>query len=84
MASLEMNKIAGAILVAGLVAMVTGFVAHELVNPERQGGESAGSETAAAPAAPAAPSAIEPVSPLLAKADFRRRPGDRQEMHELP
>jgi cytochrome c len=69
MASLEMNKIAGAILVAGLVAMVTGFVAHELVNPERQGGESAGSETAAAPAAPAAPAAIEPVSPLLAKAD---------------
>jgi cytochrome c len=72
MSSLEMNKIAGAILVAGLVAMVTGFVAHELVNPERQGGESAGTgtETAgAASTAPAAPAAIEPVSPLLAKAD---------------
>jgi len=68
MSSLEMNKIAGAILVAGLVAMVTGFVAHELVNPERQGGESASTESAMAPAAPA-PSAIEPISPLLAKAD---------------
>jgi cytochrome c len=72
MSSLEMNKILGAILAAGLVAMVSGFVAHELVNPEREsGGAGKGAEMAAAPAAtaPAAPAAIEPVSPLLAKAD---------------
>jgi cytochrome c len=72
MSSLEINKIAGAILVAGLVAMVTGFVAHELVNTERPGGQSAGGESAAAPAAEttaSAPAPIEPVSPLLAKAD---------------
>ena len=70
MSSLELNKIIGAILVAGLVAMVTGFIAHELVNPEHQGGESAGTEMAGAPAAePVAPAVIEPVSPLLAKAD---------------
>ena len=74
MASLEVNKIAGAILLAGLVAMVTGFIAHELVNPERQGGEAGGgTEMAgtapATPAAPAAPAPIEPVSGLLAKAD---------------
>ncbi len=73
MSSLEMNKIVGAVLLAGLVAMVTGFVAHELVNTERQGGEATGAQVATAPAAgetPAAPTAvIEPVSGLLAKAD---------------
>ncbi len=68
MSSLELSKIIGAILLAGLVAMVTGFVAHELVNPERQGGEGAApaGETAAAPQGPPV---IEPVSALLAKAD---------------
>ncbi|HEX3064503.1 MAG TPA: cytochrome c family protein [Dongiaceae bacterium] len=71
MASLEVNKVAGAILLAALVAMVTGFIAHELVNPERQGGEAGGGTEMAgtAPAAPAAPAPIEPVSGLLAKAD---------------
>ncbi len=73
MSSLELNKIVGAVLVAGLVAMVTGFVAHELVNTERQGGETAGTQMAAAPAgesaATPAPAVIEPVSGLLAKAD---------------
>jgi cytochrome c len=70
MSSLEVNKIAGAILFAGLVAMITGFIAHELVNPERQGGEGGGMEVAGtAPAAPATPAPVEPVSGLLAKAD---------------
>jgi len=65
MASLELNKIVGAILLGGLVSMVTGFVAEELVKPH---GEIA--ETAAPPtAAPSAPAVIEPVSGLLAKAD---------------
>ena len=70
MSSLELNKIVGAILVAGLVAMGTGFVAHELVNPERQGGESAGTEIATVAGAPAAPAVVEPVSGLVAKADI--------------
>lgn len=65
MASLELNKIVGAILLGGLVCMVTGFVAEELVKPH---GEVA--ETAAPPsAAPSAPAVIEPVSGLIAKAD---------------
>jgi cytochrome c len=66
MASLEMNKIAGAILTAGLIAMLSGFVAEELVRPQQATTE--GPAGAAAPA-PTAPPAIEPVSPLLAKAD---------------
>ena len=82
MASLEVNKIAGAILLGGLVAMVTGFIAHELVNPERQGGERRRAQLAAAPAALGgpAPAPIEPVSGLIAKADVHRRSADRTEM----
>jgi cytochrome c len=69
MSSLELNKIVGAILLAGLVAMITGFIAHELVNPEHQGGEGGAEVAGTAPAAPEAPAPIEPVSALLAKAD---------------
>ncbi len=62
------TSVAGAVLFAGLVAMVTGFIAHELVNPEHQGGEG-GEAAITAPAAPAAPAPVEPVSGLIAKAD---------------
>ena len=72
MDTLEVNKFVGAILVGGLVAMVTGAVAHMLVAPKHhEGGEMAAISSGAAPepsAAPA-PAALEPVSPLLAKAD---------------
>lgn len=67
MSSFEMNKIIGAILASGLLAMVAGFIAHELVNPEHQGGEVAA--TSEMPEAAQGPAVIEPVSPLLAKAD---------------
>ena len=65
MASLELNKIVGAILLGGLVSMVTGFVAEELVKPHGEIAETA----APASAAPSAPAVIEPVSGLIAKAD---------------
>ncbi len=72
MDTLEVNKFVGAILVGGLVAMVTGSIAHMLVAPKHhEGGEMAAISSGAAPepsAAPA-PAALEPVSPLLAKAD---------------
>jgi cytochrome c len=72
METLEVNKFVGAILVGGLVAMVTGAVAHMLVAPKHhEGGEMAAISSGAAPepsTAPA-PAALEPVSPLLAKAD---------------
>jgi cytochrome c len=69
--SLEFNKIAGAMLLAGLVAMVCGVVADALVGTL---GHEGGAETATAPApgggiTAAAPAAIEPVSGLLASAD---------------
>ena len=72
MDTLEVNKFVGAILVGGLVAMVTGSIAHMLVAPKHhEGGEMAAISSGAAPepsAAPA-PATLEPVSPLLAKAD---------------
>jgi cytochrome c len=67
--SLELNKIVGALLLAGLVAHVSGTIADFLVQPKH------GEVHAAIPAGheggqtPAAPEAIEPVSPLLASAD---------------
>lgn len=70
--SLETNKIAAAVLTAGVIAMTSGFIAGILVHPH-QLKESVykveGVQQAAAPAA-ATPPAIEPVGPLLAAADL--------------
>ena len=70
------NKIAGAVLFAGLIAMTSGFVAELLVHPHPlhenvfkvaipEGGAAAG-------AAGGAPKELEPVSPLLASADVAK------------
>ena len=70
--SFEANKIAGAILAAMILAMVSGIIANILVHPtplakqayEVAGGapEGGGAAVAAAPAGP------EPIAPLMAKA----------------
>lgn len=70
--SLEMNKIAAAVLVAGILAMVSGIIADRLVEPRSlkqsvyvvAGAEkpAAQQEAAAKPAGP------EPIQPLLASA----------------
>ncbi|HLS67936.1 MAG TPA: cytochrome c family protein, partial [Kiloniellales bacterium] len=71
--SLEFNKIAGAVLTAGVVAMTTGFIANLLVSPaslEENAYPIAVSDAPAdAPAAPEAPG-LEPILPLLADADI--------------
>ncbi len=72
MTSLELNKIVGAILVAGIVALVSGILASRLVQPGAHEGTAIAvatgeGETTATPAAASA--AIEPVSALLASAD---------------
>jgi len=74
--SLEFNKIAAAVLTAGVAFMGAGIVGEVLVSPNRLyepaislGREAAApAATAAAPAAPAAP-ALEPIGPLLASAN---------------
>ena len=73
MSSFEFNKLAGSLLVALIVAMVTGLVAEKLVHPKHletaaypiAGGEAAPVETAAA--APEKPAPIP--AELWAKAD---------------
>ncbi len=68
--SLEANKIAGAVLVAGLLALTTGIIADFLVAPH--GGEhTALAAPAGEPAAATAPSAepVGPIAPLMASAD---------------
>jgi cytochrome c len=64
--SLEMNKVAAAILVGGMLTLGIGIVSNAIYHPGH--GEKAEGE-AGAPAAPQAPAAIEPVSKLLASAD---------------
>jgi cytochrome c len=69
--SLEANKIAGAVLVAGLVALTSGILADFLVKP-KHGGEHAAIEMPAGDgAAPTATEAeaVGPIAPLMASAD---------------
>jgi len=72
MASLEMNKVAAAVLTAGIVAMLSGFIAKQLVHPEAIHEDAypiaVPEGQAPAAAAPQEP-VIEPVLPLLANAD---------------
>ncbi|NIA71301.1 cytochrome c family protein [Pelagibius litoralis] len=71
--SLESNKIAAAVLTAGVIAMMSGFAAELLYSPEMleenvytvavaDGGDAGATEVAEAPA-------LEPIGPLLASAD---------------
>jgi cytochrome c len=73
MSSFELNKFAAAILLAGIIAMVSSFLAEEIVKPkplDKPAYVVAGVEAAATPAAGAPKEAkLEPIGPLLAKAD---------------
>jgi cytochrome c len=72
--SMEWNKIFGAVLLAGLIAMLSGFAAEVLVHPKKleknayvvaipEGHGAPADKGGGAPAGPA------PIAPLLAKAD---------------
>ncbi len=68
----EFNKIFAAILVALLVAMVSGFLAEKLIAPEKLAKNSYIVEGVASPQTEtnaAAPKGPAPIGPLLAKAD---------------
>ncbi len=71
MNNLENNKIFAAILVAGIVAMLCGFVARTLVAPEHMEQDAVSVEAAAGPVSGggAAVAAPEPILALLATAD---------------
>ena len=72
MDSMDVNKAAAAILVAGIAFSAFGFVSKLIVHPTmphhaaiRMGDPTAG----AAPTAPTAPAVLDPVGPLLAAAN---------------
>jgi cytochrome c len=70
----EWNKIIAALLVAMLIAMLSGFVAHKVVAPQMPEKNAYVVDTGAASSAsatPAAPKGPAPVEPLLAKADIQ-------------
>ncbi|GAB4394124.1 MAG: hypothetical protein Tsb0032_16390 [Kiloniellaceae bacterium] len=70
---MESNKIAAAVLTAGVVAMLSGFVAELLYHPHVELEENAyviaTADGGAAPVAAAEEPALEPIAPLLAAAD---------------
>ncbi len=72
--SMEMNKIAASVLLAGVIAMSTGLVANILVHPHKLKESvykvEGVAETQTAAAAPA-PAALAPIAPLLAAADVK-------------
>jgi cytochrome c len=72
MSSFEFNKIAGAILMAGLIAMAAGFIARSLVHPKPIEALAYAVEKPDAPAsaAAAAPAVLEPIAPMLAAANL--------------
>lgn len=78
MMNMEFNKVAGAVLLAGLIAMMSGFIAEQLVKPHEvektvyptniaQAPTATGSGAAAPAAGAAGP--VEPVTARLASAD---------------
>jgi cytochrome c len=70
MNALELNKIIGALLLGGMVALVSGILATKLTEPRHS--ETAAISTPEGGAEPTTsePEALEPVSPLLAAADI--------------
>lgn len=68
----QMNNIFAAILIAGIVAMLAGFVSHIVYHPKPLEAEAypiAALETAPAAGGVAAPATAEPIDDLLASAD---------------
>jgi len=69
MSGIEINKIAGAILTAALIAMVVGMLGDALVQP-RQHAPAEIQVAERAPAAAPEKKDLPPIAPLLAKADL--------------
>jgi cytochrome c len=77
MKNLEFNKIAAAVLVAGITFLGTKIIAHHIFNPPEHGGEHAATQAypiaegvvAATVASSDAPKEIAPIAALLASAN---------------
>jgi len=71
--NMELNKAFAAVLLAGLIAMMCGFIASKLVEPRKPAQNAYVVDTSAvassSPAAGAAPAGPAPIGPLLASAN---------------
>jgi cytochrome c len=73
MGGMEFNKIFAAVLVAGIVAMLGGFVAKKLVHPEKLAEPAYNIEVAEVSAGPGAAEPVaEPILAMIATADAAR------------
>lgn len=74
MDSMEKNKIFAAVLCAGIMAMLAGFVADKLVHPHDLEKDAVEIESAegAAPGAPAKPKVPDPIMALIASTDIAK------------
>lgn len=72
MSSFEFNKVFAAILVAGLTAMLTGFIADKLVHPHELETDAVAIEGGPVEAAGAVEKKAEPILHLIASADVAR------------
>jgi cytochrome c len=69
---METNKLLAALLVAGIVAMLAGFIAHKLIAPKELTEHAyriEGVESVAVPGGTPAPAEAEPIEGLMASAD---------------
>ena len=72
MASLEFNKMAAAVLAAGIIASLSGFISREVVHakkPAQHAYAPPGVEPAAGAAAGGGAATAEPIAPLMASAN---------------
>lgn len=76
MGGMEFNKIFAAILIAGIIAMLGGFIAKQVVHPHKLEKEAypiaAAEEGAGAGGAAAGPTGPEPILAMLASADVAK------------
>ena len=72
MSSFEFNKLFAAILVAGLTAMLSGFIADKLVHPKDLKKDAVAIDGGAVEAAAAVEKKAEPILHLIASADIAR------------
>ncbi|MCD8562896.1 MAG: cytochrome c family protein [Alphaproteobacteria bacterium] len=75
MSNMEFNKIFAAILVAGIVAMLSGFIAENVISAKEISEDAVkieGSEGGAAAGGPAKPAGPEPILELIATADVAK------------
>lgn len=75
MNNMEFNKIFAALLVAGIVASLSGFISHKLVHSDKKDGYAypiEGGDDAGAGGAARAEPTVEPILALLASADVGR------------